>query len=67
MATLCAILIGLCLLLLGVCAFLIALVQEYDRREKRYYFHVEVPDIDWDYTREQGWRDAEYEQVNETE
>lgn len=60
------ILILLCLLLLAIVAFLLCLVQDYDRREKRWYNPVEVPDIDWDYTREQGWRDAEYEQV-ETE
>ena len=60
------ILILLCLLLLAIVAFLLCLVQDYDRREKQWYKPVAVPEIDWDYTREQGWRDAEYEQV-ETE
>ena len=61
MGTAIAILIGLCLFLLGIVAFLLCLVQDYERREKRWYAPVEVTPVDWDYTREQGWReDAEY-------
>lgn len=57
------ILILLCLLLLAIVAFLLCLVQEYDRREKKWYTPVDTPDIDWDYTREKGWKDTDYEQT----
>lgn len=60
MGTAIAILIGLCLLLLGAVGFLLSLVQEYDRREKRYYNPVDVPPVKWDYTKDGGWVDADY-------
>lgn len=62
MGTAIAILIGLCLLLLGVVAFLLCLVQECERREKNWYTPVDVTPVDWDYTREKGWVDGDYEQ-----
>ena len=53
--TIIGILIGLCLLLLGLSAFLIGLVQDYARREKNWY--APVSPIEWDYTKETGWRE----------
>lgn len=67
MGTAIAILIGLCLLLLGVVGFLLCLVQEYERREKNWYTAVDVTPVDWDYTKERGWVDAEYSDPEEEE
>lgn len=65
MVTVMLIMICLVLLLTGIVAFLLCLIWEYDRKEKEQY--TPVKPIEWDYTKERGWVDAEYSCTEEEE
>lgn len=65
MVTALVCMIMLVLLLAGVVAFLLCLIWEYQRNENDYY--TAVPPIEWDYTKERGWVDAEYSSSEEEE
>ncbi len=57
MATALAIMIGLCLLLLLTTTLFFCFWQMELKNNKRYHTPVNLPEIDWDYTREMGWRE----------
>lgn len=46
---------AVCLVLLAVIVFLVAMLKFAYEDMKENYATVDVPDVDWDYTRETGW------------
>ena len=46
---------AVCLVLLAVIVFLVAMLKFAYEDMKENYAAVDVPDVDWDYTRETGW------------
>ena len=46
---------AVCLVLIAVIVFLVAMLKFAYEDMKENYAAVDVPDVDWDYTRETGW------------
>lgn len=55
MQTAIIVLSAVCLVLLAVIVFLVAMLRFTYEDMKENYAPVELPDVDWDYTRESGW------------
>lgn len=55
MQTAIIVLSAVCLVLLAVIVFLVAMLRFAYEDMKENYAPVDVPDVDWDYTKESGW------------
>ena len=56
MQTAIIVLSAVCLVLLTVIVFLVAMLRFAYEDMRENYAPVDVPEVDWDYTRESGWR-----------